>query len=41
MLKIVIDVRRLRDFGIGTYIRNLVHALGALDHENRYEPVKS
>ncbi len=37
MLKIVIDVRRLRDFGIGTYIRNLVHALGAADHVNHYE----
>jgi glycosyltransferase involved in cell wall biosynthesis len=33
---IVIDVRRLNDFGIGTYIRNLVQALGRLDHENRY-----
>jgi glycosyltransferase involved in cell wall biosynthesis len=32
----VIDVRRVRDFGIGTYIRNLVHALGALDPVNRY-----
>src|ERR1041385_4857407 len=39
MLKIVIDVRRVRDFGIGTYIRNLVHALGALDKVNRYELV--
>ena len=36
MLRIVIDVRRLRDFGIGTYIRNLVVALGALDRDNRY-----
>jgi glycosyltransferase involved in cell wall biosynthesis len=33
---IVIDVRHLRDFGIGTYIRNLVRALAALDRENRY-----
>src|SRR5690349_8349126 len=39
MLKIVIDVRRARDFGIGTYIRNLVQALGALDKVNRYELV--
>ncbi len=30
-LHIVIDARRIRDFGIGTYIRNLVHALGAID----------
>jgi glycosyltransferase involved in cell wall biosynthesis len=33
---IVIDARRVRDFGIGTYIRSLVHALGAVDHVNRY-----
>src|SRR6476469_8710865 len=39
MLKIVIDVRRARDFGIGTYIRNLVHALSGVDHANRYELV--
>src|SRR3954454_23301724 len=35
-LHIVIDARRIRDFGIGTYIRSLVHALGALDTTNRY-----
>jgi len=34
--RIAIDVRRARDFGVGTYIRNLVHALAALDHENHY-----
>jgi glycosyltransferase involved in cell wall biosynthesis len=33
---IVIDARRIRDFGIGTYIRSLVHALGSIDHRNRY-----
>src|SRR5258708_2038204 len=33
---IVMDVRHLRDFGIGTYIRNLVRALSQLDHDNRY-----
>jgi len=33
---IVIDCRRLGDFGIGTYIRNLVQAVARLDHENRY-----
>jgi glycosyltransferase involved in cell wall biosynthesis len=32
----VIDVRRWNDFGIGTYIRNLVTALASLDRENRY-----
>ena len=35
-LHIVIDVRRIRDFGIGTYIRNLTRALARLDQENRY-----
>ena len=35
-LHIVIDARRMRDFGIGTYIRSLVHALGAVDSENQY-----
>jgi glycosyltransferase involved in cell wall biosynthesis len=36
MYRAVIDVRRVRDFGIGTYIRNLVQALGARDKINRY-----
>jgi glycosyltransferase involved in cell wall biosynthesis len=35
-LHIVIDVRRVRDFGIGTYIRNLTRALSNLDQHNRY-----
>ena len=35
-LHIVIDARRIRDFGIGTYIRSLVHALGEIDTVNRY-----
>lgn len=35
-LHIVIDARRVRDFGIGTYIRNLARALSALDADNRY-----
>jgi glycosyltransferase involved in cell wall biosynthesis len=35
-LHIAIDARRIRDFGIGTYIRSLVHALAAIDSENRY-----
>jgi glycosyltransferase involved in cell wall biosynthesis len=33
---IVIDARRVRDFGIGTYIRGLVQALGAIDRTNQY-----
>jgi glycosyltransferase involved in cell wall biosynthesis len=32
----VIDARRIRDFGIGTYIRNLTRALALLDQGNRY-----
>jgi glycosyltransferase involved in cell wall biosynthesis len=35
-LRIVIDVRYIKDFGIGTYIRNLVKALGQLDTYNKY-----
>ena len=35
-LRIVVDVRRVRDFGIGTYIRGLLHALGAIDQSNDY-----
>lgn len=34
--RIVIDARRIGDFGIGTYIRNLVHALAEIDQENHY-----
>lgn len=40
-LRILIDVRRLRDFGVGSYIRNLLHALGGLDRENHYLLVAS
>jgi glycosyltransferase involved in cell wall biosynthesis len=40
-MHIVIDVRRVRDFGIGTYIRNLTHALSRLDQQNHYTLVVS
>jgi hypothetical protein len=40
-LRIVIDVRRINDFGIGTYIRNLVQALAAIDLHNHYTLVIS
>ena len=33
---IVIDARRVRNFGIGTYIRSLIHALAGIDSANRY-----
>ena len=36
MAHIVIDARRIRDFGIGTYIRSLVRALGGIDRTNEY-----
>ena len=35
-MKIAIDVRRLRDFGVGTYIRNLLTAMAAVDGENEF-----
>jgi len=35
-LRIVIDVRRVKDFGIGTYIRNLVKALAGIDSADHY-----
>jgi glycosyltransferase involved in cell wall biosynthesis len=35
-LHIVADARRIRDFGIGTYIRSLMQALSAMDTTNRY-----
>ena len=40
-LHIVIDVRRIHDFGIGTYIRSLVQALGEVDLRNHYTLVIS
>jgi glycosyltransferase involved in cell wall biosynthesis len=36
MPHVVIDARRIRDFGIGTYIRNLSQGLSRLEHKNRY-----
>jgi glycosyltransferase involved in cell wall biosynthesis len=35
-LRIVLDARRIADFGIGTYIRNLVRSLAKIDQSNRY-----
>ena len=35
-MRIAIDVRHARDFGIGTYIRNTVQALSRIDHESHY-----
>ena len=35
-VKIAIDIRKISDFGIGTYIRNVVRTLGRLDRTNEY-----
>jgi len=35
-VKVAIDIRRSTDFGVGTYIRNIVRALSRLDRQNRY-----
>jgi glycosyltransferase involved in cell wall biosynthesis len=36
LVKIAIDIRRMTEFGVGTYIRNVVRTLGRLDHETTY-----
>lgn len=33
---IAIDARKIQDFGIGTYVRNLIRWLGEIDTENQY-----
>lgn len=35
-VRIAIDIRRMTEFGVGTYIRNVVRTLGRLDRENKY-----
>src|SRR5260370_25660606 len=40
-LHIAIDARRIRDFGPGTYIRNLIRSLAKIDRENRYTLVRA
>lgn len=35
-MRVAIDARKLHDFGIGTYIRNLLRHLARLDHETEY-----
>jgi len=35
-MKVAIDIRRMTEFGVGTYIRNVVRTLGKLDRENKY-----
>jgi len=35
-VKIAIDIRRMSEFGVGTYIRNVIRTLGRVDHETAY-----
>lgn len=35
-MRVAIDIRRITDFGVATYIRNVVRTLGRLDHTNEY-----
>ena len=35
-MKVAIDIRRMTEFGIGTYIRNVVRTLARLDRESDY-----
>src|SRR6476661_282150 len=35
-VKIAIDIRRMTEFGVGTYIRNIVRTLSRLDHTSQY-----
>ncbi|MFY9644903.1 MAG: glycosyltransferase family 1 protein [Terriglobales bacterium] len=35
-MKVAIDIRRMTEFGVGTYIRNVVRTLAKLDHESQY-----
>ena len=35
-MRIAIDVRKLHDFGVGTYVRNLLRQLARLDHDTEY-----
>ena len=36
MARIAIDARKWRDYGIGTYVRNLVRHLAHIDHDTTY-----
>jgi len=35
-VRIVLDARHIRDFGIGTYIRNLVHTLAHIERDDEF-----
>ncbi len=36
---IAIDARKIRDFGIGTYVRNLIRELAEIDRDNTYHVI--
>jgi glycosyltransferase involved in cell wall biosynthesis len=40
-VKVAIDIRRMTEFGVGTYIRNVVRTLARLDRESTYYLVGS
>lgn len=35
-MRIAIDIRKLHDYGIGTYLRNLLRQLARIDHDTEY-----
>ncbi len=35
-VRVALDVRRFNDFGVTTYLRNVVRTLGEVDHESEY-----
>ena len=35
-VRVAIDVRKLHDFGVGTYVRNLLRQLARIDHDTEY-----
>ncbi|HKM46380.1 MAG TPA: glycosyltransferase family 1 protein [Terriglobales bacterium] len=35
-MRVAIDIRRMTEFGVGTYIRNVVRTLARLDRDNKY-----
>ena len=35
-MRVAIDIRPIRDFGVGTYIRNVVRILGRIDEKSEY-----
>ena len=35
-MRIAIDIRRINEFGVGTYTRNAIRTLARLDKENEY-----